>query len=175
MAVTATRFWTAGLFVPWMQRIRGGEGHGSPVGTLHMDAEATGDGSGGSVTIFIAGTREMFGFRALLVPTLISVSDALAAVSAVLIQWTAVGNRRLSANINEVVTTVRVAGENHAILQEQGMTIEPPTDVNTNGFTVLWATNLNLAVYHFHVVASVYDLEIIEKYGTVDPLVAGIR
>jgi len=175
MSIVQTGNLTGGLFVPYMQMPRGGKEHGSPVGTIHQEIVATGDGSGGGVTIQVRATRTMFGFRALFIPTWVAVRDGQAAVGPVELIWTSLGNRRLSLGLRDVVTTVRISGTNLVRLSSVGIVVEPPDDTLRDIIQVAWATNTNAISYVIAVFGVLYDLEILEKYGTLDALITGVR
>jgi len=175
VSVAATTELANGLFVPFMQRTRGGDSHGSPVGTVTLDATDTGDGSGGTATVSVSIRRTMFGFRTLVIPTSIVTFDNLAAVEPIRLEFQFAGLRRLVAVHQFVRTSVRHNATNMSELGDLGIVLESNLEAATDALAVQWETNTNSVVYHVHLYGVVYDLEILEKYGTLDPLMAGVR
>jgi len=174
MAVSVQVDLGGALFVPVMQRPRGGRGYGFPVGTLAVNAEATGAAGGGVVSIQLQATRTMFGFRVLLVPTKVISQSELAAVEAVAFVWRQVGNRRLNMDLVQVAQEV-ASGDHFAEVDAIGILIEPTDDTLRDVCNVNWQTNTDTKVYHAHVLFAVYDLEILEKHGSLSSLVTGVR
>lgn len=162
-------------FVPFHQKLRGGESWRAPVGTVEFDATATGAAGGGTVALTVRDRIDTWGFRQLYVPLLFLVRDNLAAVESVLIIWEALGNRRLRAQNHDVVTTVRSSGINVARFPISGILIEPDQPIIADIVSVIWETNTDTIIYHLHGLMAVYDLEIIERYGSVEALMETLR
>ncbi len=172
MAILTTRFMSAGLYVPYHTEFRAMDGL---VGTVQIDAETVGDASGGTVTIAIAMTRDVFGFPTMVVPTQISASDILAAAEPVDITYRSQGNRRLSIAIGEVVVSLQGAIGNIAVANNVSIPIEGVDETERDILRAVWATNTNTFSYHLHVFAVVFDLQVVARGAGVHPLMAGIR
>lgn len=172
MAVSTGVAIASGLFIPLPMGERG-SGSGL-VGTYFLDAGTTGAAGGGTVTIILQMSREEFGFRILLIPTLIAIQDGLAAVGPVEVQYGA-GNKRISVATRIVVTTVRVNARDIARVPPDGMVLEVDTVATSNVLSVIWPTNTDAINYHVHFFAAVYDVEYLEKYGAPDNLLTGVR
>ncbi len=165
---------TTARYVPWHTRGRG-EGNGL-VGTLSVDALATGDATGGTVAINLRMTREVFGFPMLFVPTIINTKDNLAAAEEVLFIYTPEGNGRLLSRLEEGVLALDAGGVNTAIMTNTSVPIEGVgSEANLDVFSVVWNTNTNSLAYHLHMFGPVYDLQVIAKLGILDQLAAGLR
>ncbi len=163
-----------GLYVPF----RGTDRAQAPVGTLQAQAQVTGDGSAGSVTISFTLPFILFGFHALLAATRINTIDLSATLQNLRLIYNTAGNERLSHEITEVVVPVELPpNNNHGNAQFLGIPIEG-TRVEGNVLTAAWVTNNNTIDYDVHAFFMVYDLEFLSKLpgtGRIDSLVAGIR
>jgi len=174
VAVATTRFVNAsGLYVPYHQARRATES--GLVGTLDVDAEATGAAGGGEVSITIAMRREEFGFPLLWVPTKVSSRDNLAAAEEVAIFFISAGNRRLSDNVFEVLLAVRQGTTDAAVMENIAIPIEGVSETQQGVLGATWSTNTDTKTYHLHAFGPVYDLQLIARLGLVDPMLAGIR
>lgn len=172
VTVNTERFVSAGLYVPF----RGAAREAGAVGTLYIDAEATGDGSGGIVQIHLNMSRIEFGFHPLWVPTHISTQDALASPEVVQVNWSETGNERQSAGLREHVLGITQSSINIAVFTQLGVIIEPNLQAGGRIMTANWATNTNSAAYHLHIFGPIYDGEFLArgKAGTPE-LLAGLR
>lgn len=178
MTITTRTALNAGLFVPLMQRIRGGDGGSSPVGTISQEITGLGDSSGGNCYLALEDQVDTLGFRAIYVPTFVAVVDGLSAVGAVEFQWDSNGNRRLANTLRQVLTTVRVGSVDIAQIEPSGIIIEPSSRVSGGGSTIAlasWPTNSNGVTYRLQFFFAVYDAEDIERRGSVSDLLAGVR
>ncbi len=156
------------------QKFRGGQNGMSPVGTLHATATATGDGTGGNVLLLLQMKRVEFGFRAVFVPTLLVTEDDLATPEAVRLQFSS-GNKRLSSDMNQAALAVASSVFNVAQFDESGLLLESDVLTAVTVMAFVWSTNTNLKVYTANVFAAVFDMELIEKYGSVSDFLAGVR
>ncbi len=174
MAVSTNRDVADGLFTPYHQRQRA-EGNGL-VGTLSVNAEATGAAGGGSVTIILRMRRREFGFPILWVPTLIQCQDNLGTPEPVTLNYLSAGNRQLTANLTEVITPID-AGD----VQDVGhaLNVSMPIEGNETSIdsilSMKWETNTDTKIYHMHVFGPVYDLQVVARQGYIDELMAGLR
>lgn len=178
MSVSATRSLSAALYTPFRTSKRGGGDASEPVGTLHMDAEVTGDAGGGTVTLIVAGRREEFGFPQLFVPTLVTVQDNLAAAEDVSFAYLAPGNDRLNAAITLSITSVRAGSVTNAgFLDNVTIPIQGPDQTNRDICQAFWATNTDTKVYHLHLFGPVYDAQILANsdYGRIALPLSGVR
>ncbi len=176
MAVSTSVKVEDGLFVPFHTEVRGGLYGDKPVGTLYVDAGATGAAGGGSVQAIISMNVLEFGFRLLWLPLSMQLQDNLATPENVQLTYFAVDNRRLSAQVNDNV--VMVASAVSTNLGIPGMPVLPIEGVGVgdgNVLRALWDTNTDAKVYHFHAFGPVYDLELMARQGEVSELLAGIR
>lgn len=162
-----------GLYVPYHATNRG-QSNGL-VGTLQVNAEATGTATGGAVTIQVNMRREEFGFPLIWVPTIITARDNLATAEGIFFQYSSVGNRRLNSSLTETVLALAVAGVNAAVMPNASVPIEGVDAVQAAVFEVLWATNTDTKIYHAHIFGPVYDLQVISRGGLIEPLLAGLR
>lgn len=178
MTVTTAVSLTPGFFVPLAQKVRGGDGHMSPVGTISQEITTVGDVSGGVVNLGLSDVFNSLGFRALYVPTYLSLVDGLAAVGAVEIQWFAGGNKRIRTSLRSVLTTVRVNSVDIARFEPAGVILEPDQTQSGTGARILnvsWPTNTDGITYRVQYFFAVYDAEDIERYGSISDLLAGVR
>lgn len=175
MSVVGTVDVSAGLYVPF----RGVDRRKSPVGTVAVDGEVTGDAGGGAATINITATREMFGFHPMLAATRIHTFDSLATLEAIRLILNFAGNERISGNFSEVVSPVEQGTDNNvANAAFLGVPIEPDQVVAANILSAVWTTNEDGDLYHLHAFFVVYDLQELARRpgdGEIDLLVAGIR
>lgn len=164
-----------GLYTPY----RGFDRAEGPVGTLSIDAEATGDGSGGTMTVRVIMSRIEFGFHPIWVVTRLNTLDGLAAAEAVLMRFAEAGNERLNADFNDAVLAVRQGALNVANMEHLGLVIEPDAVTDANVLIADWATNTNSVGYHLHAYGVLFDAEALARrkaFGKgVDPLLSGIR
>ncbi len=175
MAVATTRFVGAGLYVPF----RGVDRAVSPVGTYSIDAQATGDGSGGTVDILMNMSYIEFGFHPILVMTRVTALDELATPIGVRFRYAASGNERLEANIDQLVLAVAGVGAvSYTEFNALPVVIEPIRD-GGDVMAITWATNENADTYHLHLFGLLFDAEAMartkEKGSAIDMLLAGIR
>ncbi len=173
MAVTSTHSLAEGLYIPFSQSVRGGPDGRSPVGTVNHQAADIGDGSGGTVILIMTMDPVMFGFRALVAPTFLSSRDTLATPEAVRVRYQASG-RRLSLSLDQMIVPVAGSGGSHGEYPAKGVVMEA-SGVASQALTWTWSTNTNTIVYEGHVFASVFDAEVIEKYGSISEFLAGTR
>ncbi len=175
MAVSTTRFASAGLYVPY----RGMDREAGIVGTLAIDAQATGDGSGGAVTILVAFSREEFGFNIIYVPTRVSTFDALTTPEVVMFQFDPAGNERIAESLREASLAIAGFGGSSAVFDKLGVPIEPEFASPTSCLVAQWTTNETGDVYHLHCFGVVYDSEAMtrgKREGkTPDVLLGGVR
>lgn len=172
MAIAVNRSLTDALYVPFHQKGR----DSALVGTLFMDAEVTGDSSSGTVQISIQMRTQLFGFRPLLVPTKVGTRDVLAQEKIVAIFYASAGNRRLNDNFIENVQALRTNSVNTCILQNNAIPIEGSSrEAEATVLGATWPTNTDGFLYHLHLFAAVYDLEVVAARGYVDPMMAGLR
>lgn len=172
MAVSTTVQMADQLYVPYHQEGRG-EGNGL-VGTLHVDAEATGAAGGGTVTVSLAMSREEFGFPLVFVPTYISAQDNLAAAEEVRLTYNG-ENPRLSSSLADAILLVRTAATNQGVFNNASIPIEGNNIASGIVIQMQWITNTDTKVYHMHLFGPVFDLQVIAKNGFVDPMMAGLR
>ncbi len=175
MAISTTRFASAGLYVPY----RGVDREAGMVGTLAIDAETVGDGSGGAVTLLIAFAREEFGFHLIYVPTRVSTFDSLASPEVVMFQFDPAGNERVAESLREASLAVAGFGGSSAVFDKLGVPIEPNVQAATSCLVAQWTTNTNALTYHLHVFGVVYDGEAMardkRRGKTPDVLLGGVR
>lgn len=165
-----------GLYVPF----RGFDREAGPVGTLFVDVSATGDGSGGTVTLGITMKRLEFGFHPIWVPTRVSSLDGLASPEAVEFMFRSSGNERLNGDLREPALGVAVAGGNNlAAFNQLGVAVEPTNETAATVLQCLWSTNTNAVVYHLHAFGVLYDAEALargKRSGKApDVLLGGVR
>ncbi len=173
MSISQTRDIADGLYVPYHTASRDHEN--GLVGTLAVNAEATGDGGGGVVVILLRTRREEFGFPLLWVPTQVTLTDNLATAVDVILTMEPAGNRRLNASMNQRVAMAQVQSANMGNLVDITIPIEGVDETQQNILQAEWETNTNAKTYHVHMFGPVYDLQMIARLGHIDPLVAGIR
>lgn len=165
-----------GLYVPY----RGFDRAYGPVGTLSVDAQATGDAGGGAVTLRIIMSAREFGFHPIWVVTRLSSIDGLATPEAVRLLFAEAGNERLNADYNETLTpVVGPGGANVGNFANLGLVIEPDAAADANVIIVDWTTNEDTVQYHIHAYGVLFDAEALARAKHsgkgVDPLLAGIR
>lgn len=178
MAVTVTVAMDAdeAAFVPYRIPQRGGDRGTSPVGTVNVDAQVVGAAGGGQADVLISASQDMWGFRPVIVPVVVSFSDNLATAENVLFFYNADGNERLVAAVGQIVVMTTVLGTNAGLPQTSSIPITP--DVIGSGAAVMkasWASNVDTKVYHMHVFAAVYDREVLARTGEIPDFLAGIR
>lgn len=145
---------------------------GAPVGTFSMDAEATGDSGGGTVQIIIQGTKDMFGFRAILIPTAV-VYSAVTDPGNALFTYTHTGNGHLqSASQIQMATDMVAVGGNYFAPEFvlARVLVEPDKETNADLFQVKFDTNTDGTLYHLHVFGVVFDHERLSRVGKFDKL-----
>lgn len=173
MAIDQTRFVRDGFYTPY-HSIGRGVGNGL-VGTLQIDAEATGAAGGGIVVIRLKMKREEFGFPLIFIPTYVAVKDNLATAELVTLDYRAAGNRRMSSNVSEMITTLQNNNENAGLTTNTTIPIEGGDRTEQDIMTAVWETNTDTKTYHLHMFGPVFDLQVIARSGLVDPLLAGLR
>ncbi len=179
MAVDTTLVVSAAnsAYVPYHIGQRGGDEGNTPVGTLDVDAEATGAAGGGAVTLRIFLARQVFGFPMMWVPTIVSLLDNLSSAEVAVVRYGVTGNVRMTAGLEQAVTLVANSGTGNAGQTENvTIPIEPSTDSAQEVLQAIWDTNTDTKVYHMHVFGPVYDLQVLAENGARVPnLMAGIR
>lgn len=173
MAVVSNNEVEDGLYVPYHQLGRAGPS--GLVGTLHVDATATGAAGGGTVSIVVRMKREEFGFPILWVPTVIALVDNLAAAENAIARYEGAANRRISSTIHQIVTMLQVGTDNIGVVENLTVPIEGITGVDAAIFSGVWDTNTDTKIYHVHMFGPVYDLQMIADQGEIDILAAGVR
>lgn len=162
------------LYVPLHSRVPGGDDGKSPVGTVSIDMGTVGDATGGLARAQLKMRRIEFGFRPIIVPTLITVQDNLAAVGVVEVEYSQ-SQWRLGTSTNLVVTTVAGPNINQVSVPLNGMVFEVEPQAVTEVLLVSWATNTDTKIYHCHIFGAVFDAEVIEQRGSISELLAGVR
>lgn len=178
MAVSSTTsVQSDGLYVPFRNAQRGGPSGSDPVGTLFVNAEATGAAGGGTVTINITMRRQEFGFPIIWVPTYITTLDTLASVGKIVWSYLDTGNERLGASINEAVVAVATGlAINAGVVAERGVAIDPTGETALAVMSAIWDDNVDTKAYHVHVFGAVFDRQVMAlSDGSVHDLLAGIR
>ncbi len=175
MAISATVSIGDGQFTPFFQDVRGGKEGTSPVGTVSQTLSDTGDGSGGTVTLIYTMARLPFGFRAIIVPTYVVALDTLGTAEAIRMNFTAVGNRRLTNSFDQITLAIAGQGQNQAKFDEAGIVIESDLLAETQVLSFIWSTNTNAVVYSARLFAAVFDAEVIEAQGSISDFLAGVR
>ncbi len=164
-----------GLYVPY----RGIDREAGIVGTLAVDAEATGDGSGGAVTLLITMARQEFGFHPIWVPTRVSTFDQLATPEVVMFQFDPAGNERIADSLREAKLALAGFGGSSAVFDKLGVPVEPDQVDTTSVLVAQWTTNETGDVYHLHAFGVVYDAEAMARGKvpgrTPDVLLGGVR
>ncbi len=164
-----------GLYVPF----RGFDREAGMVGTLAIDAEATGDAGGGAVTILITMARIEFGFHPIYVPTRVSSFDTLTTPEVVMFQFDPAGNERIDESLREADLAVAGFGGSSATFDKLGVTVEPILEASTSVLVFQWTTNENTKAYHGHIFGVVYDGEALARgkrhAKTPDVLMGGVR
>lgn len=176
MSVSANTAMSGGHFVPFRMRKRGGGSGTDPVGTLHVNAEVTGDSSSGSVTATITGVKDTFGFPAMWVPTLIAVQDVLASLVNVRIVFGQVGNDRLEATMSTPIIMTAIGGVNMGVLGNSSVLIDSSgVQAAADVLSAIWPTNTDGFLYHLHVYGPVYDGQKLAEADNLPELLAGLR
>jgi len=175
MAVSTNVGVASSDFTPFRTAARGGDDGYEPVGTLFVNGGATGDVTGGTVEALIRVRRDILGFPMIWIPTMISVSDTLAAAEEILVALNQNGNARIHADLQTAILTVRASGTNAGIITDLIVPIEPDQDSTTRIIQAVWATNTDGKAYHLHVFGPVFDRQLMAEGGRINPLVAGIR
>lgn len=173
MSVTGTVTVGDSLYVPYRTAKRGGEDGGDPVGTLSIDGEVTGDSGSGLAVINVTSRKFEHGFHPLIVPTLVSINDDLAAAEEVRFSLINTGNERINDNIHEVQLAVR-ADVNVARFDRSGFIIEPDSLPGANIMSAVWQTNTDTKVYHLHVFCFMFDAELIAASGKLAGVLGGV-
>ncbi len=173
MAVTTSVNISTGLYVPYAQQGRGGDRHNLPVASVQMAMTATGDGSGGAVTLQLTATRNDFGYKCLALLIEGSTRDGLSAAESVRLLALPNGNRRLSDTIEFVMPSTAIGGANYTRVPRLNVPMDFDQVAIGAVVQVLWATNTNAVVYIARLLFHVYDAEYIEKYGQLPRLLEG--
>ncbi len=162
-----------GHYVPFRTGERGW--NGSPVGTFAVDAQTTGDATGGTLDLNILMQRDMFGFHPLFVPTFISTRDNLATAEVVIVGYQGGGNDRLLATFREAVLPLAGAsGLNVGRLTQGNIIIDPSSLVAAGVLTASWSSNVDTKAYHFHIMCTVFDGQLLAREGQVHELLGGL-
>lgn len=161
------------LYVPFRTSSRGGRDGGDPVGTLSINAGATGAAGGGTVTITITMGHIIHGFHPLFVPTYVSISDSLTTAEEVSLAYNSGGNERLVGSLTEAELLIAVAGQNAKRFQSSGLLIEP---VRGGGsvMSAVWQTNTDTKTYHLHIFGYMFDAELLVTAGRLEGLSSGL-
>lgn len=176
MSVTTDVAVSGGTYIPFRTARRGGVAGRDAVGTLSVDIETVGNGTGGTVTLGMTMARGNFGFHALWVPTRITVVDTLATAEVVVIAFVSAGNDRLRGPLDEAVLSIdRGDDRNIGVAKEFAILIDPGSRVEGQVLSALWQSNTDTKSYHLHAYGAIYDAEIIAREGGVSELVAGLR
>lgn len=173
MAVETVNEMSVQLFTPYHQSQRGGDN--SMVGTICVDAEATGDAGGGTVSVVLNMAKEEFGFPILFIPTRIASRDNLAAAEVVIFTSDLTGNRRLNTSFQEHILAVRAGNINSAVLGNVTVPIEGDGEASAAVFRATWQTNTDTKGYHLHMFGPVFDLQTVARRNYIDLLAAGVR
>jgi hypothetical protein len=175
MAVSTSAGLEEGRYTPFLAQARSG-GNGV-VGTLSGAWSASGNGTGGGVTLGITMKAIAFGFRALIVPTLTTIEDTLSSAALMRFIWSTAGNRRLraSGDITQAVLPTQVSSVNYGQVEAAGIMVEGIDRSARTVFQAIWPTNTNLKSYRLRMFAVVYDAEQLERNGEVNGLLEGIR
>lgn len=179
MAIDVSTLVSSGKFVPFRTARRGGRYGKDPVGTLFIDAGATGAAGGGTVTLRIAMARIEFGFHPLFVPTVINTFDTLATPEEVQLFYDSAGNERVvdgSSGIRQTELAVAGASSNDLVFTVPGFVIEPDQVAAADVLDFVWATNTDTILYHAHVFGMLFDAEIIAREESeISELLMGVR
>ncbi len=175
MSVSVSLAIDAQILVPF----RGVDRGHSIVGSISGQTSVTGDGSGGTATVNLTATRQMWGFHPLIVLTGVTVVDDLAAAGLVRGGFSSAGNERLFSSMFEVLLSVQESTNNWALFKELTVPIEPSEDTAAIVFAAVFETNTNLKVYDMRFFGVVWDMEAMARskhFGrVVDLLMAGVR
>lgn len=151
---------TGSMAVPVLVRWPNAADGWSPVGTFSINAEATGNTSGGYVRTQTGWTRDQLGFHALVVPTYISCIDTLGSAEDVVVTYT--GYNRRCTDMAVRVDMQAHGSSNYGAVQGSQIVLESEagTDAAAQQFVrAEWQTNTNSATYHLHIYGVVYDAE----------------
>lgn len=160
------------LYVPYHTVMRGGPDGMDPVGSLQVNAEATGDAGGGVVNIILSMLRQPFGFPILWAPTMVSATDNLASAEDVALSFS---SGRLITDMQQTITMVATANAGDlGNAKELGVSLEGRDAVVTVA-TATWSTNTDTKSYHLHMFGPVYDLQLIALKGRISDIMAGLR
>ncbi len=165
-----------GVYVPF----RGVDRQAGPVGTLMIPSVATGDATGGAVTITVRMKRLEFGFHPIFVPTRAHFTVNEAAAQEVLMSYSAAGNERISSAFAEEVTSrITGSGDNIGNLTLLEIPIEPSEDLAAAIMQCRFTLNTDTDTYNFNVFGVMYDAEAMAKGkrqgARIDMLMAGVR
>ncbi len=177
MTVSTNVTVAGGRYVPWRTAMRGGDMGTEPVGTLEVDAGASGDVSGGTVSVGITINREEFGFPFLWVPTQITINDTLSTLENANMSYGSAGNERLNTDVLDIIVMRSGAqSTNEGIGSIAAIPIEAvPGTVDGRCLFTVWDTNENGKVYHMHVFGPVFDMQVIANQGGISELLSGVR
>jgi len=174
MAVSNTETIESGIYTPYFQRKRGGEGGQSPVGSVYKSLAVVGAAGGGGVTLNFSMGRLTFGFRAIIVPTLIVTEDTLATAEVVKLNYVS-NNRRINVSTDWVTLAIAGPSGNFAKFEDSGLILEREPLAAAGVLGVDWSTNTDTKSYAARMFAAVFDAELIEKEGSVSDFLAGVR
>ncbi len=175
MAVTGSVNLDDGIYVPFMQEVRGGHDGKSPVGTVHQTLQLVGAAGGGTVVQTWNIRRIMFGFRAIIAPTLIVTEDTLSTAEAVKLGFALTANRRLAVTTDQAALAIAAQGGNYAKFEESGILLESDTLTQQAALFFTWSTNTDTKLYQARMFAAVFDAELIEAQGSISDFLAGVR
>ncbi len=170
MSLTLSEQVSAEEFKRWM-----GNRVSTCVGTYDHDFEGTGDGSGGTLTLSLSFDGTEWGFDPIIVITAVSVRISSDPTN-VGIVYEVTGNRRLADDLGFASGTVSNQGQflNPEYVLPR-IAIEPQKGQVTGVFLrALFDSNVNSAIYHFHVWGLVFDAEIMAASGDYREIVAAL-
>lgn len=169
MAVSSTRQVESADFTRF-QRTRG-----AVVGTFSQDLGATGDSSGGGVSVLASWTGREWGFKPILVLTSVSIETGSPPGNCRFLLQNA-GNRRLRATQGFAFSLIAVLAIDHSpeyVVPKAA--IEPVRQATGSAAlfaSVEFTTNTNGTAYHAHLLGLVVDQERMVKSGDYSALVA---
>lgn len=164
-----------GLYVPFRTAMRGGESAGDPVGTLSVDAAATGTATGGNVDIVLSMSKLSFGFHPLFIPTHITTLDTLATAEVVTIAFDLRGSERMISSMHQAELALAGAATlNIASFRGEGLLIEPDDEGLDVVMNAAWTTNEDGKAYHLHVFGYMFDAELLARAGRLSGLLGGV-
>lgn len=175
MAVTSTSGVSQGHFHLLHSKVRGGPEGTSPVGTLSLVKRTAGAAGGGTATVIFTQREIEFGFRCILVPTLITTFDNLAAAEVVNLIYLSTSKRMGATDVSQAVLAIAASGGNIARFVPDGVLFEVETKTAQEILQCVWSTNTDGKVYDIRAFFSVFDAELIEKHGSVSDFLAGVR